>query len=132
MHKAFSRFIRYSLVGVGTFLIDLLLLYSATTILHIPYYISTAVSFFIAVNINYFISRAHIFKGSERSMGLGYLYFLCIVLAGAAATTGLVVLLVKYVGLYFLVARIIVAGIIGVCNYLINLYFNFKVAGKYT
>ncbi len=131
MTPGIKRFLRYATVGVGTLLIDLGLLYLATTLFHIPYYISTAVSFFIAININYFVSRTHVFKGTERKIHHGYVYFLGIALCGALATTGLVVVLVTYLKFYFLFARILVAGIIGTANYLTNLYFNFKVAGKH-
>ena len=31
-------------------------------------------------------------------------------------------------GLYYLAARILVAGVVGYANYLFNLYFTFKVA----
>ena len=131
MPPGITRFTRYATVGVSTLLIDLGLLYIATTFFHVPYYISTGASFFIAININYFISRSHVFKGTERKIYHGYVYFLAIALCGAAATTSLVVVLVTYLGFYFLFARVLVAGIIGVCNYLLNLYFNFKVAGKH-
>jgi putative flippase GtrA len=131
MTLGIKRFIRYAVVGVSTLLIDLGLLYIATAIFHIPYYLSTAFSFFIAININYFISRAHIFKKSERKIHHGYVYFLGIAVCGAIATTGLVVVLVTYLKLYFLIARVLVAGVVGIANYLINLYFNFKVAGKH-
>ena len=123
------RFLRYSSVGVGTFLFDLAMLYILTSKFGVPYYISTAVSFFVAVSINYVISRRFVFGETERSWHTGYGYFLIVVLVGLAATTGLVVLLVTYAHLYYLLARILVAGVVGMGNYLINLNYNFKVAG---
>jgi putative flippase GtrA len=118
-------------VGVGTLLFDLALLYVATTILSIPYYISTPVSFFIAVSINYAISRSHVFKETVRSWHGGYAYFILVAVGGAVLTTGLVIGLVTYFHLYYLVARVLVASIVGMGNYLINLHFNFKVAGTH-
>jgi hypothetical protein len=37
---------------------------------------------------------------------------------------------VDLLGLHYLVSRILIAGVVGVWNYLLNLYVNFKVAGK--
>jgi len=47
---------------------------------------------------------------------------------GAFVTTALVTALVLYLNLYYLVARILVAGLVGIGNYLFNAHFNFKVA----
>lgn len=124
------RFIRYAIVGVGTFLFDLAMLYAAVSYLHVAYYVATPCTFLIAVSCNYALSRAHVFKGTERSWHAGYAYFIALALLGAAATTVLVALLVSSFGIYYLVARIAVAGIVGVGNYLYNLHINFRVAGK--
>ncbi|MDB5236913.1 MAG: GtrA family protein [Parcubacteria group bacterium] len=129
--NAVIRFLRYAAVGGGTLLFDLCLLYSATSIFGVPYFLSTPGAFLIAVSINYFISRRYVFKGSERLIHHGYAYFILVALAGAAVTTLSVAALVSALHLYYLLARILVAGIIGIGNYLFNLHLNFKVAGKH-
>jgi putative flippase GtrA len=129
--RAIGRFCKYSVVGVATFALDLLLLYYSVTILGIPYYVATPIAFLFAVSCNYALSRAHVFKGSERSWEGGYTYFIAIAICGAVATTGLVTLLVTNFEIYYMLARIFVAGIIGVANYAFNLYFNFRVAGAH-
>ena len=131
MTPAIKRFMRYATVGVSTLLLDLGMLYVAVSFLGIPYYIATPCSFLIAVSCNYVLSRHFVFSETERSWHFGYAYFALIAIAGAAATTAFVALLVSYAGMYFLLARIVVAGFIGMANYLVNLYLNFKVAGKH-
>ncbi len=128
---ALNRFLRYTLVGGGTFGFDLILLYVVTEYLGVPYYIATAGAFLVAVSINYFISRRFVFKGTERGMHSGYLYFILIALAGAAITTTGVMLLVTYGGLYYMIARVLVAFVVGTINYLSNLFFNFRVVGMH-
>jgi len=128
---ALNRFLRYTLVGGGTFGFDLILLYVVTEYLGVPYYVATAGAFLVAVSINYFISRRFVFKGTERGMHSGYLYFILIALAGAAITTAGVALLVTYAGLYYMIARVLVAFIVGTFNYLSNLFFNFRVVGMH-
>ena len=129
--RGILRFIRYTSVGVSTFLFDLALLYVAVSYAGVPYYLATPGAYFVAVSINYTLSRLHVFKGSKRSWHHGYLYFAVMAIAGSAATTTLVSLLVSLFGLYYLLARIIVAGIVGIGNYLFNLHFNFRLAGKH-
>lgn len=130
-HLAIVRFARYSAIGVLTFLLDLGMLYVAVAWLGIAYYAATPISFLIAVSINYVCSRHVVFKGTERSWHGGYVYFTIAALLGASVTTGLVAALVSFRGLYFIVARVLVAGLVGMGNYLFNLHFNFKVAGKH-
>jgi len=129
--RAIRRFLRYALVGVSTLSFDLLLLYIATSIIGIPYYISTPIAFLMAVTINYFISRRFVFKGTERRIHHGYAYFIVIAILGAVLTTSLVAFLVSFAHLYYLLARVLVAGIIGIGNYLFNLHLNFRVAGNH-
>jgi len=124
-----KRFLRYALVGVSTLSLDLLVLAGLTNLLHVPYYVATPIGFLVGVSVNYFISRRFVFGGTERPIHHGYAYFILMAGAGALLITGAVTLLVTYVHLHFLVARILVAGVVGIGNYLGNLYFNFKVVG---
>ncbi len=125
------RFFRYAVVGVSTLLFDLLLLALLTELLGVPYYIATPFAFLVAVTINYAFSRAHVFRGTGRNLHHGYAYFISIALLGAFITTSGVALLVSLFSLYYLLARILVAGFVGMGNYLLNLHFNFKVAGHH-
>ena len=133
MHSFFTpgliRFLRYAGIGIATLTFDLLLIAFLTQALGVPYYISTPIGFLIAVSINYILSRRYVFHGTKRPLSHGYLYFITIAVFGAFIITGAVYLLVTYLGLYFLVARVVVAGFVGMANYLTNLYGNFKVAG---
>ena len=128
---ALHRFLRYATVGGGTFALDLGMLYVATSVLGIPFYISTPCSFLVAVSINYAISRKFVFAGTTRTWHHGYMYFITMALGGAFVTTSLVTFLVDFFGLYYLTARVLVAGIVGMGNYLFNLFVNFRVAGKH-
>ncbi|MBP6924211.1 MAG: GtrA family protein [Candidatus Pacebacteria bacterium] len=129
--RALIRFIHYSFIGAGTFAFDLLLLYIFTDVLSINYLVSVGIAFLIAVSLNYQLSRRFVFKGTTRKQAVGYLYFIIIALLGLLFVTGSMYVLVEMFGLFYLLARIIIAGLTGVWNYLINLFFNFKVAGVY-
>lgn len=129
--KGLARFLKYTLVGGSTFSFDLFILWGMTELFHIPYYVSTPFAFLIAVSINYFIARRFVFKGTERAVHHGYLYFVGVAGGGAFLVTAAVAFLVQFFGLYYLVARILVACVMGTLNYLFNLHINFKVAGRH-
>ena len=131
MKQGAVRFLKYASVGVSTFLFDLLLLYVLTDYLKIHYAVATPVAYGIAVSINYFISRRFVFKGTLRSVHTGYGVFLAIAGTGMGAVTGLMVVFVEVLQMQPLPSRVIIAGFVGVWNYIMNLYVNFKVAGKH-
>ncbi len=124
------RFLKYSSVGVSTFLFDLFLLYFFIDFLKIYYVYATATAFGIAVSINYVLSRRFVFHGTLRSAHAGYGIFILIALVGLGAVTGLMVFFVEVLHMNYFPSRIIIAGMVGMWNYLMNLYVNFKVAGK--
>ncbi len=122
----FRRFVLYSMVGVGTYLFDLLLIYLFKTFLSFPDALAVGLGFLIAVSTNFLISYLWVFKGTEQTKLRGYLYFICI------ATFGLAVIVVgtlsvkTFFSLDLYVARTIIAGIVGILNYTLNAFFNFK------
>jgi len=125
------RFAKSTTVGVSTFLFDLALLYILTDFLGVQYVVAAGLGFLIAVTLNYFISRRFVFTGTERSVHHGYVFFLMIVGTGLAAISGFMYVFVGVLGFPLLPSRIAIAGLVGVFNYLMNLYLNFKVAGKH-
>lgn len=125
------RFGQYTVIGTATFALDLCLLFLLVQYAGVPFYIATPCSFLIAVSGNYVLSRRFVFVGTQRGWNSGYVYFICIALAGAFVTTTLVVWLVATFHLFYLLARALTAVAVGVTNYFINLYWNFKVVGKH-
>jgi putative flippase GtrA len=124
-----KRFFRYAAVGGSTFLFDLSLLWIQIEKFQVYYLYAAVSSFLIAVSVNYFLSRRWVFKGSQRRLATGYLYFLKTAAAGALATGFLMWLFCTATHGPYLLIRIIIAAIIGMGNYLIHLYLNFRVAG---
>jgi putative flippase GtrA len=131
MHKGIIRFFKYVSVGGSTFLLDLFLLYLFVDHLKINYAFATPMTFGLAITINYLLSRRFVFKGTLRSAHAGYGIFLTIALTGLGLVTGLMVLFVEVIHMNYVPARIIIAGIVGIWNYFMNLYVNFRVAGKH-
>lgn len=129
--RAFQRFLKYALVGGSTFALDLLLIFVMTEAFLVPYQVSTALGFLIAVSLNYLIARRYVFQGTTRRMHHGYAYFILVAGLGAVLITLSVAGLVTYLSLHYLVARVAVACVVGIGNYLFNLHLNFRVAGHH-
>lgn len=129
--RAFRRFLKYTMVGGSTFAFDLLLIWLMTELFLVPYQVSTALGFLIAVSLNYLIARTYVFQGTARRLHHGYLYFLLIAALGAVLIALAVAGLVTYLALHYLVARVLVACVVGILNYLFNLHLNFRVAGHH-
>jgi putative flippase GtrA len=125
-----ARFLRYSSVGVSTFLLDLLLLFALIDGFGMHHVLAAGLAFLIAVSVNFLVSRRFAFRGSERPFGKSYVAFLLIAGVATLAIAGLMYVAVDLLILPVLVSRVAIAGIVGIFNYLANLYLNFKVAGK--
>lgn len=121
------RFLKYAAIGISTFGIDLLLLLVFTELFTFNYLISAGVAYILAISVNYLLSRHYVFSGTLRSAHAGYAIFLVIAGIGFLIVTGCMYVFVQAFGLNLFVSRIIVAGIVGVWNYVMNLYVNFRV-----
>ncbi|HEX5774633.1 MAG TPA: GtrA family protein [Candidatus Paceibacterota bacterium] len=126
---ALRRFLKYSTVGFATFCFDLVLLLLFVEVLGISFFVAVPLGFVIAVSVNYALSRLHVFPGTKRSVHAGYAYFLLSAGLGAFLSTSGVAILVLEAGLHYLPARVMVAGFVGIVNYLFNLHYNFRVMG---
>lgn len=129
--RSLNRFFKYALVGGSTFLFDLLLLSIFTVNFHWNPVWSAGIAFLIAVSINYLISRRFVFKGTLRSIHAGYGGFLLIAGCGLVIVTSGMYLMVNVLSWNYLLSRVLIAFVTGIWNYLLNLYVNFRVAGKH-
>ncbi len=129
--KAAKRFLKYVAIGASTFAFDLALLYIFTDMLKWNYIIATGAAFTVAISINYLFSRHYVFKGSLASIHKGYFAFMAIASIGIAIAMLGMRILVEIFHMEFLDSRVIIAAVVGIWNYIINLYVNFEVAGKY-
>ncbi len=127
--RGVQRFLKYGLIGGGTFAVDLFILALLTELLALPYQISTPIGFFVGISANYALSRRFVFKYSARSLHSGYVFFIAIAMGGAIFITTSVAMLVEKAGLSYIFARVLVAVACGVGNYILNLYLNFRVSG---
>lgn len=122
-----KRFVQYGLVGVSTYLLDLLLIFILRTFFGSPDWLAVAIGFMIAVSVNYLISYFWVFEGTERDKVSGYIFFFFISITGLLIIVTSTVFIKNYFSIDLYLARTIVAGFVGTCNYLVNSIFNFRI-----
>lgn len=129
--QAFTRFLKYSAIGTSTSALDFYFIWVLTSQFGVHYLISSGVMFLVAATLDYLADRHFVFSNSKRDAEVGYLYFLAILGAGLIMTLLAMAVMVEIFNCDYLISRIIVAGAVGMWSYLMNLYVNFKVAGRY-
>lgn len=120
------RFTQYSTVGVSTFALDLLLIYLFKTYLGMGNVAAVSLGFALAITVNFFCSYYWVFRGTERDRLSGYVIFVSLATLGLLVVLSGTLLLVQLFAVNIYLARSIVAAIVGLANFLINTFFNFK------
>ena len=124
--RAARLFGRNTVASFFAFGIDVALLWLAVEWGGAPYLPAAAIAFLIAMSIHYVLSRIWVFRGSERGMAKGYVYFLINAGIGLVVTTGAFALLMEAAGLHYLIARILASVAAGILVFFLNAVFNFK------
>jgi len=120
------RFTQYSTVGVSTFAFDLLLIYLFKAYLGMGDAAAVTLGFAIAITINFFCSYYWVYRGTERDRLSGYLIFVGLATLGLLVVLSGTILLVQLFAVNIYLARSIVAAVVGLANFLLNPFFNFK------
>ena len=116
---------RNTVVSCFAFVFDLALLWAFVEYLGMNKLVAAAIAFVIATTLHYAFARTWIFKGTERAVGSGYVYFLI------NAVVGLVLTLVLFwafmaIGLHYVIARVVASVFAGLTIFVLNAVFNFK------
>lgn len=87
---------------------------------------ATALAFIVANSIHYAFGRGWIFRGTERAIAEGYVYFLVNAGIGLVITVGLFAALIRWTPINYLVARVLVSVVSGLTVFLLNAMLNFR------
>lgn len=124
--RLLSRGGKYAIVGFATFLLDLGILAVLTRYTDIAYPISIAIGFLMAVSVNFVISYYWVYAGTKRRFHHSYAFFICLALGGAVVISVGTSLLVEVGGLPILLSRVMIGGVVGITNFFLNTFFNFR------
>jgi putative flippase GtrA len=120
-----TQFLRYTLTGSASLVLDLILLWIFIELFHVHYLVSAGCAFAIAISVNYVTGRAYVFQESSRGLVDGYVRFVGIALLGIALLLTGMYVLVDMMGMRYMFARLLVGSVVGLWNYSINAFWNF-------
>lgn len=87
---------------------------------------AAALAFVIANSIHYLFGRGWIFRGTDRPLTQGYVYFLINAGIGFLITITLFAALIRWTPINYLVARVLVSLVSGFTVFLLNAVLNFR------
>lgn len=126
MTRFFSRntgneFLKYLVVGGGAFFVDAGLLFLLTEVGHLDYLFSAGVSFLVGLITNYVLSLQWVFTvHKESSQGREFAVFGAVGLGGLLLNEILLWLLVDRVHVYYMLAKVFVAGVVFLWNFVLR------------
>lgn len=124
--KAGGMLVRNTIVSCLVFAISIGLLWLLVEYFSINEVLATGIGFIVANSVHYAFGRTWIYRGTERAVGRGYVYFLASGGLGLAVTMGLYAALLEFTPINYLVARIIVSVFAGLAMFALNATLNFR------
>lgn len=124
--KAAAMLGRNTVVSCCTFLVGLILLWLLVQKAGMPKVPAASCSFLCATTLHYLFGRVWIFRGTERAVASGYVYFLINAGVGLVLTTVLFAAAIEFTSINYLVARVLVSAVAGLAMFLLNAVLNFR------
>jgi len=116
---------RNTIVSCGIFAFDIALLWVLVQ-MGMGKVAAAALAFIIANSLHYAFGRGWIFKGTDRGVAEGYVYFLINAGIGLMITISLFAAMIRWTPINYLVARVLVSVVSGLTVFLLNAVLNFR------
>jgi putative flippase GtrA len=117
---------RNTVVSCVAFAFDLALLWALVEFGHMDKVQAAALAFVAATSLHYAFCHSWIFRGTERALGSGYIYFLINAAIGLVITVALFAALIRWTPINYLVGRTLVSVVAGLTVFLLNAVLNFR------
>jgi len=124
--KAAAMLGRNTVVSCGCFAFDLALLWVLVRFAGLGKLAAAALGFVAANSIHYAIGRSWIFRGTDRAIAAGYVFFLINAVVGLVVTIVLYAAFLRFTPINYLVARIVVSAFAGLTVFVLNAVWNFR------
>ncbi len=126
-----KRFLKYSLSGGSTALLDVLLLAFLTEKFGLFYATSAALSFTFSNMIHYTINKNWGFKETKITNERGITFFLALAAINIITIMVTLTFLVERVGIHYLTAKIITLFVFGMMNFIFHYTVTFKMKKEF-
>lgn len=124
--NAAAMLARNTVVSCFCFAFDLVLLWALVQLARMGKLEAAALGFVAANTIHYALGRSWIFRGTNRPVASGYVYFLVNAAVGLLVTIVLFAAFLRYTPINYLVGRILVSVFAGLAVFLLNAVWNFR------
>jgi putative flippase GtrA len=124
--KAGAMLVRNTVVSCGAFAFDLALLWALVRWAGMGKITAAALGFIAANTLHYALGRTWIFRGTDRGLAAGYVYFLLNATIGLGVTLALYAAFLRFTSIDYLLARVIVSVFAGLAVFLLNAVLNFR------
>lgn len=121
-----GQMLRYAVVGGTGAIVDLGALYILTEFFHLYYLWSTTLSFIVSALLNFYFNRRWTFKSSGNTKKQ-LLIFSFVATSGVVLNGFIMYILVDWLKIYYMLAKVFSVGIVTIWNFLWNKYFTFRV-----
>jgi putative flippase GtrA len=121
-----AMLVRNTVVSCAAFAFDIALLWAMVEYSGIAMMPAAAIGFIAANTLHYVFGRVWIFRGTDRGVATGYIYFLLNAGVGLALTMGLYAAFIHWTSIDYIVARVLVSVIAGLAVFVLNAVLNFK------
>lgn len=117
---------RNTVVSCACFGSDLVLLWALVRLASVAKLEAAAIGFVAANTLHYAFGRSWIFRGTDRAIASGYIYFLVNAVVGLTVTMVLYAAFLRYTPINYIAARIVVSVFAGLAVFLLNAVWNFR------
>ena len=117
---------RNTVVSCMVFGVSVALLWVLVEFFGVEEVMAAAIGFIVANSLHYALGRAWIFRGTDRAVASGYLYFLANGGLGLAVTVSLYAMLLQYTPINYIAGRALVSVVAGLTMFVLNALLNFR------
>lgn len=124
--RAAGLLARNTVVSCGIIVLNLIMLWLLVETVGVDELPAAAIAFILANSVQYFFGRNWIFRGTERGVASGYVWFVVNAGVGLVITMTLFAAMLEFTSIHYLAARIIVSVFAGLTVFLLNATLNFR------
>ena len=130
--KVLLEMMTFAAIGSASFALDVGMYAFITRALGLYYLLANAVSFAIAVVLNFMFNRRFTFQHGHQGGMRQFAQFASVAATGLALNTFFLWFLVTSAGLHDIVAKFLAAAIVFLWNFNIQRYWTFRLGKRYT
>ena len=119
------KFLRYAIIGGGCALLNLAVLWLLTSVLGLHYLVSALISFFTLTPVGFWLQKLVTFRTPRAAASFEWPRYFLTMGTSLAANLGLMYVLVSLLGMWYLIASVVVTLVLLAANFLVNDLWSF-------